>query len=91
MKTTIDIPDALYRQAKIRAIERGGSLRDLVLAALRRELEVAGRAAEEGPPRAYADMYELDENGFAVLRRAKDDDRVVTNAWVNDMRESMGI
>lgn len=91
MKTTIDIPEALYRRAKIRAIERGSSLRDLVLAALRRELGVSEYATEEKQPLVHPEIYELDENGFAVLRRAEDDDRIVTNAWVNDMRESMGI
>jgi hypothetical protein len=39
MKTTMDIPDALFRRAKIAAIERGTSLKSLVLAALEEHLE----------------------------------------------------
>ncbi len=39
MKTTIDIPDALYKKAKIRAIERGQTLKDIVLTSLIKELE----------------------------------------------------
>jgi hypothetical protein len=39
MKTTIDIPEALYKMAKIRAIERGQTLKDLVLTSLTKELE----------------------------------------------------
>jgi hypothetical protein len=39
MKTTIDIPDALYRRAKIRAVETGRTLKDLVLKSLERELD----------------------------------------------------
>jgi len=39
MKTTIDIPDALYKKAKIRAIERGQTLKDVVLTSLIKELE----------------------------------------------------
>jgi len=39
MKTTIDIPEPLYRQAKIRAIEDGTTLKELVVQALKRELE----------------------------------------------------
>ena len=38
MKTTIDIPEPLYRQAKIRAVEKGTSLKALVLNALEQEL-----------------------------------------------------
>jgi hypothetical protein len=39
VKTTIDIPESLYRKAKIRAFERGTSLRTLVVDALAREIE----------------------------------------------------
>lgn len=39
MKTTIDIPDGLYRRAKIRAVETGRTLKDLVLTSLEKELD----------------------------------------------------
>jgi hypothetical protein len=39
VKTTIDIPDALYRKAKIRAVETGRTLKDLVLTSLEKELD----------------------------------------------------
>jgi hypothetical protein len=42
MKTTIDIPDSLYKKVKIRAIERGQTLKQIVLTSLERELERAG-------------------------------------------------
>jgi hypothetical protein len=38
VKTTIDIPDALYKRAKIRAVETGRTLKDLVLTSLEKEL-----------------------------------------------------
>jgi len=38
VKTTIDIPEQLYRRAKIRAVELGSSLKALVLTALEEEL-----------------------------------------------------
>jgi hypothetical protein len=47
MKTTIDIPEPLYKQAKIRAIETGRTLKDLVLVSLNRELEVPVACAKE--------------------------------------------
>lgn len=47
MKTTIDIPDALYRQAKIRAVETGQTLKQIVLTSLEKELNPAATVAEE--------------------------------------------
>jgi hypothetical protein len=38
MKTTIEIPDALYKRAKIRAVETGQTLRSLMLTGLNSEL-----------------------------------------------------
>ena len=39
MKTTVDIPEPLYKQAKIRAVQTGQTLKQLVIASLSRELE----------------------------------------------------
>lgn len=44
MRTTIDLPDDLLKQAKILAVRRGSSLRDLVAAGLRTELARAEAA-----------------------------------------------
>lgn len=38
MRTTFDLPDDLMRRAKIAAVKRGSSLRDLVADAIRRML-----------------------------------------------------
>lgn len=38
MRTTLDLPDELMKQAKIAAVERGVTLRDLVAEALRQAL-----------------------------------------------------
>lgn len=48
MKTTIDIPDALYRKAKIRAVETGRTLKDLVLTSLEKELAPASSGPAPG-------------------------------------------
>jgi hypothetical protein len=45
MRTTFDLPDDLMRRAKIAAVKRGSSLRDLVADAIRRML------AEPAAPR----------------------------------------
>lgn len=54
MKTTIDIPDALYKRAKIRAIERGQTLKQIVLRSLEAELESGEDTAKVSePPKSY--------------------------------------
>lgn len=57
MKTTIDIPDVLYKKAKIRAIERGQTLRDVVLASLAKELEP--EPALPAPPQSFMEKRKL--------------------------------
>ncbi len=48
VKTTIDIPEPLYRQAKIRAVEQSTSLKEILLRGLQRELrEQPGAAATQ--------------------------------------------
>jgi hypothetical protein len=46
MKTTVDLPDALYRQAKAEAALRGRKLKDLVEEGLRLVLETPPDAAK---------------------------------------------
>ena len=50
MKTTIDIPNDLHKAAKIRAVEQGTTLKELLLKALRRELDPMRPAVEEQVP-----------------------------------------
>jgi hypothetical protein len=62
MKTTIEIPDPLFRRAKARAAERGQSLKDLVAEALQEKL--AGQAAAAPGEPAWM-------SGFGKLRRLR--------------------
>ncbi len=48
MKTTIDIPDALYKKAKIRAIETGRTLKQIVLTSLEKELDPSSAIPPSG-------------------------------------------
>ena len=50
MKTTIDIPDRVFRQAKAKAAERGQALREFVTEALQEKLSGRRAAAAETPP-----------------------------------------
>lgn len=57
MKTTIDIPEALYRRAKIRAVETGRTLKELVLSSLERELSPASSSLVTG--RSFSERRQL--------------------------------
>lgn len=48
MRTTIDIPDPLARQAKIAAVQRHSTLREVIIQALEKEL--SGREVAAAPP-----------------------------------------
>jgi hypothetical protein len=43
MRTTLDLPDDILRRAKIEAVERGSTLRQLIIEALQREMASTGR------------------------------------------------
>ncbi len=61
MKTTIEIPDPLFRRAKARAAERGESLKDFVAEALRARLAGESATGRAAPPPWMA--------GFGDLKR----------------------
>lgn len=61
MKTTIEIPDLLFRMAKSKAAERGQSLKDFVTEALQEKLVVKPGNRGPGEP-AWM-------QGFGKLRR----------------------
>jgi hypothetical protein len=44
MRTTVDIPDPIYRRLKSKAAQRGCSVKELVLRGVRAELERPDRA-----------------------------------------------
>ena len=87
MKTTVDIPDALYRRAKIRAAEEGTTLRALLVNSLAESLVRPAPAAEALPRR---ERFEVDERGWPVLKRVPGDTTVVTDKLVNRLRELEG-
>ena len=50
MRTTIDMPDALYRKTKAVAALRGSSVKDLIVRAVEREVsEIAAAKAKRTP------------------------------------------
>ncbi len=63
MKTTIEIPDPLFRKAKSRAAERGQTLKDFVTDALQARLAADAAGAVTGEPAWMG--------GFGELRRLR--------------------
>ena len=88
MKTTIDLPDALYRRAKIRAAEQGTTLRSLLMESLEAYLL---EPAEPGPELPQRDRIRLDERGWPILQRPAGDTRVITDDFINQLREGEGV
>lgn len=64
MKTTVDIPDAVFRRAKAKAAERGQALRAYVTEALQEKL-----SARPARPGAASPPWMKGFGGLRALRR----------------------
>ncbi len=64
MKTTLELDDALLKEAKALAARRGTTLKAVMEHALRRELAPAPEAANPEP-----EKFEVGPLGFLVLKR----------------------
>ena len=60
MRTTIELPDPLFRRAKATAALRGTSLKDLVVTAIEREVAAGGQAAARHKRRMRLPLVRLE-------------------------------
>ena len=67
MKTTLEIPDALFRRCKARAAERGQTLKSWITEALQEKLSGKEGVASPGEPEWM--------RGFGKLRRLRPETR----------------
>lgn len=81
MRTTIRLPDELYRRVRLRAHEEGRTVTSLIEESLRRQLDAPAAAAEQVPYRVVPygggglqPGIDLDSNA-ALLDRLEEDDR----------------
>lgn len=88
MKTTVDLPDGLYRRARVRAAERGTTLRAIITESLEQALAGAGAAQASLPKR---DRFTVDDRGWPVLRRSPTDSTIVTDDLVERLRREEGV
>ena len=70
MRTTVDLPDELFRRAKAAAALRGRKLKDLVEEGLRRVLESPEEPAEKRRPKT---LFELMEGACGIVGSGVDD------------------
>ncbi len=66
MKTTLDLPDELVREMKLRAVMQGRTLRDLAADFFRQGLGLAAPRPPQAPP--PGSMVRLNPAGVPVVR-----------------------
>jgi hypothetical protein len=79
VKTTLEIPDLLFRKAKSKAAERGQTLKQLVTEALQEKLAV------NDPDRSHPGEPGWMQ-GFGKLRRLRKETRRI-QAWIDEQFE----
>ena len=68
MKTTLEIPDAIFRRAKSEAAERGIPLREFVSEAVRDKLANRGRATDKPWMAAFGKLRRLRKETSRINR-----------------------
>jgi hypothetical protein len=83
MKTTLEIPDAVFRRAKSAAAERGIPLREFVTEAVKDKLAAAAtRAAEKPWVKSMGKLRHLRKETERILRLAEEDsEKIDEEMW----------
>ena len=68
MKTTLDLPDDLIRQAKLRAVVQGRTLRDLMADFIRQGLGLYPGGGTAPLPPSVESAIEVGSNGIPVFK-----------------------
>lgn len=95
MKTTIELPDPLFRQAKVLAARRGTTFRELVVEGLQHVTATRPAAAGNAAPHFTAEeaaVAMLGAHGLPVLKRAANAKRKkITRALVDRIRDELSL
>jgi hypothetical protein len=73
VKTTLEIPDAVFRHAKSLAAQRGIPLRELVTEAVKDKLADADKAADKPWMAAFGKLRRLRKETARINRRIEDE------------------
>ncbi len=90
MKTTIELPDALFHQAKVVSAQRKITLKQLVIDGLE---EVMASPHPQEPIQLSPEeskIYRIDELGVPVLKKRKVPARDEFLSQINQLREELG-
>ena len=68
MKTTLEIPDAIFRQAKSVAAERGIPLREFVMEAVREKLTAGAKTTEKPWMKHFGKLKHLQKETARINR-----------------------
>lgn len=74
MKTTLELPDSLYRRVKVTAAQRGQTITKFIASAIEAKLSSTEVSAQEKPWMAFAGAFESDKEELRkVLGRIEED------------------
>jgi len=91
MKTTIEIPDALFHRAKVASAHRRTTLKQLVIDGLEKELaETRPTGPVELTPE-QAEVFEICEAGFPVLKKRPVPPPDEFLRRIDELREELGV
>jgi hypothetical protein len=94
MKTTIELPEPLFRRAKIYAARRKTTMKELVIEGLKRVVDDFGVQNEAGfsLTKEEQEVVTIGANGLPLLLRAPGTrKRKVTEQIVNQIRDELSI
>jgi len=72
MKTTVEIPDPLFRKVKARAAERGQTLKEFMSEALQEKLKTNAGSARTGEPewmKGFGKLHHLRKETARIQKR----------------------
>ncbi len=84
VKTTLELPDDLFVEAKKVAARRQITLKTLFTLALERELRTEDQQTTDA-------HFEIDSHGWPILKRQSGGQVIVTDDFINCLRRSEGV
>ena len=91
MKTTVEIPDALFHRAKMAGAQRKTTLKQLIINGLEKELAEKEKPIPVELTPEQAEIFEIDEMGVPVLKKRPVPPPGEFLARIEELREELGV
>lgn len=88
MKTTIELPSALVQRAKMLAVQRNSTFKELVIQGLESVLHAQAMATSMTLSEEESHFYDVDADGIPVLKKSN---ARVSNEFINNLRTELEI